>query len=92
MKVFRVLPALLATVILPAAISAAKTPTSCKPITFWGVSGCEVLPNGKCPARHHVQVVGPQSPQMKAARLICVPDKAAPKKSRAKPRPKPSPE
>lgn len=52
-------------------------PANCKPITYFGVSGCEVLSDGTCPAGYHRQAVGPSDPRMKApTRLMCVADNA----------------
>lgn len=51
---------------------------NCKPTTYFGVSGCEVLSDGTCPAGYHRQAVGPSDPRMKApTRLMCVADNAA---------------
>lgn len=55
-------------------------PANCKPTTYFGVSGCELLPDGTCPAGYHRQAVGPSDPKMKApTRLMCVADNASTK-------------
>ena len=54
-------------------------PASCKPITRYGVTGCELLPDRTCPAGYHQKVVDPPDPRMKAPSvLMCVPDKPEP--------------
>lgn len=82
MKTFPLLSALFVAVILPASVAATNTPSACKPVKQYGVSGCELLPDHTCPAGYHKQAVGPPNPQMKApARLMCVPDKPSDKPS-----------
>jgi len=59
-------------------------PTDCKPITYFGISGCELSAQGECPKGYHKQTACPTNPMIKApCRVICVKD-AAPK---AKPKP-----
>src|SRR4029077_2011573 len=59
-------------------------PPDCKPITYFGVSGCELSAQGECPKGYHKQAACPTSPMIKApCRMICVKD-AAPK---TKPKP-----
>lgn len=59
-------------------------PPDCRPITYFGVTGCEPSVNPACPAGYHLQAVGPTNPAMKApTRQICVADSkpSAPAKS-----------
>jgi hypothetical protein len=59
-------------------------PPDCKPITYFGVSGCELSAQGECPKGYHKQAACPTNPMIKApCRMICVKD-AAPK---TKPKP-----
>jgi hypothetical protein len=59
--------------------SAQPTP-ACKPVTRYGVSGCEMLPDQSCPAGYHKQAVDPPDPRMKApSYLMCVADNPKPK-------------
>jgi hypothetical protein len=59
-------------------------PPECKPITYFGVSGCELSAQGECPKGYHKQAACPANPMIKApCRMICVKD-AAPK---TKPKP-----
>jgi hypothetical protein len=61
-----------------ASMNAASPEPACKPVTHYGVSGCEILPDHTCPAGHHKQAVGPPNPQMMGPTfLMCVPDKPA---------------
>ena len=54
-------------------------PPDCKPITYFGVSGCELSAQGDCPKGYHKQAACPKNPMIKApCRMICVKD-AAPK-------------
>jgi hypothetical protein len=54
-------------------------PPDCKPITYFGVSGCELSAQGECPKGYHKQAACPANPMIKApCRMICVKD-AAPK-------------
>ena len=63
----------------------------CAPVTYLGVSGCDVLPSGECPSQYHKEAVGPSNSQMKApTRLICVPDQPASQPT-ASPQPATSP-
>ena len=56
--------------------NASGSDPACKPVTHYGVSGCELLPDKTCPAGHHKQAVGPPNPQMMGPTfLMCVPDK-----------------
>jgi hypothetical protein len=80
MKFFLV-SGLAVTVALQASMAATNPTSSCKPVTYLGVSGCELLPDRTCPKGYHVQTVGPTNPQMKApTRLMCVPDKPSAKR------------
>ena len=57
----------------------ATPPPDCKPITYFGVSGCELSAQRECPKGYHKQAACPTNPMMKApCRMICVKD-AAPK-------------
>jgi hypothetical protein len=57
-------------------MNAAGPEPACKPVTHYGVSGCELLPGQTCPPGHHKQAVGPSNPQMMGPTfLMCVPDK-----------------
>jgi hypothetical protein len=68
-----------------ASVSAAQSAPACKPVTRYGVSGCELLPDRTCPAGYHQQVVDPPDPRMKApSYLMCVPDKPQPKEQSPK--------
>jgi hypothetical protein len=50
-------------------------PPSCKPLTYFGVQGCELSGQGKCLKGYHKQRACPTRPLMKApCRLVCVPD------------------
>ena len=80
---------LVAMALLPVSMSA-DPPKSCKPATLYGVSGCELLPDHTCPPGYHKESVGPPNPKMKApARLMCLPDKPAPKPAPEKAPPQP---
>ncbi len=58
-------------------LNAAASEPACKPVTHYGVSGCELLPDKSCPAGHHKQAVNPPNPQMMGPTfLMCVPDKS----------------
>jgi hypothetical protein len=60
--------------------SAAQSSPACKPVTHYGVSGCERLPDQSCPAGYHQQVVDPPNPRMGApSYIMCVADKPQPK-------------
>jgi hypothetical protein len=53
-------------------------PPDCKPITYFGVSGCELSAQGECPNGYHKQAACPTNPMIKApCRMICVKDSAA---------------
>ena len=59
-----------------ASVNAAGSAPECKPVSHYGVNGCELLPGQTCPAGHHKQAVGPSNPQMMGPTyLMCVPDK-----------------
>src|SRR6266550_9153250 len=50
-------------------------PTSgCKPFSYFGVDGCRVLANGKCPHGYHKDYVGPKPPDTRKmpSFLMCV--------------------
>jgi hypothetical protein len=50
-------------------------PADCKPIAYFGVSGCELSAQGDCPKGYHKQAACPANPMIKApCRLICVKD------------------
>jgi hypothetical protein len=67
-------------VLLLGSISAAQSTPACKPVTRYGVSGCEMLPDQSCPPGYHKQAVDPPDPRMKAPTyLMCVADKPQPK-------------
>ena len=52
-------------------------PPDCKPITYFGVSGCELRAQGDCPNGYHKQAACPTNPMIKApCRMICVKDSA----------------
>ena len=64
------------TVVLVASTAGAQSTPACKPVTRYGVSGCELLPDQSCPAGYHKQAVDPPDPRMKApSYLMCVADK-----------------
>ncbi len=68
-------------VVLPVAVAATNPPHPCKPLTYLGVTGCELLPNQTCPTGYRKQAVGPTNPKTKApTRLMCVPNKPFSKK------------
>lgn len=71
-------------------VNAAPSDPACKPVTHYGVSGCELLPGQTCPAGHHKQAVNPPNPQMMGPTyLMCVPDKPPAKEEPPKSPPKP---
>ena len=85
MKTYLASLALAVTLGAPASILASDPPPSCTPVKYFGVSGCELLPDRSCPPGYHKEVVNPPDPRMKApSRLMCVPDKPAADKPRAK--------
>jgi hypothetical protein len=52
-------------------------PADCKPITYFGTSGCELSAQGDCPKGYHKQAACPANPMIKApCRMICVKDSA----------------
>jgi len=56
--------------------SYASGSAACKPMTHYGVRGCEILVDQTCPKGYHRQVVDPPNPIMKAPSvLMCVADK-----------------
>lgn len=64
---------------------AAESVPACKPVTRYGVSGCEMLPDQSCPAGYHKQAVDPPDSRMKApSYLMCVADKPQPKEQQPK--------
>jgi hypothetical protein len=66
-------------VILLGSLCVAESPPACKPVKHYGVSGCELRPDGTCPPGYHKEAVGPPDPRMKApAYLMCVVDKPKP--------------
>jgi hypothetical protein len=66
------------------ALAQQAPPPDCKPITYFGVTGCELSAQGECPKGYHKQGVCPPDPKMKApCRLMCVPDTAP--KTKGKP-------
>jgi hypothetical protein len=68
-------------------------PPECKPITYFGVSGCEPTGQGECPKGYHVQVACPTNPMIKApCRKVCVADSAPEEKTGPKAKPKPKAE
>ena len=70
-------------------MNAAGQAPACKPVTHYGVSGCELLSNQACPPGHHKQAVGPSNPQMMGPTyLMCVPDKPPAKEEPPKSPPK----
>lgn len=72
-----------------ASMNAAGPAPGCKPVTHYGVSGCELLPDQTCPPGHHKQAVGPPNPQMMGPTfLMCVPDKPPAKEEPPKSPPK----
>ena len=76
-------------IVLLSAMSAAESAPTCKAVTRYGVSGCEMLADQTCPPGYHKRVVDPPDPRMKApSYLMCVADKPQPKKHRRKTPPK----
>jgi hypothetical protein len=72
-----------------ASMNAAGSAPACKPVTHYGVSGCETLPDHTCPVGHHKQAVGPPNPQMMGPTfLMCVPGKPPAKEAPPKAPPK----
>lgn len=70
-------------------VNAANQTPACKPVTHYGVSGCELLPDRTCPPGHHKQAVGPPNPQMMGPTfLMCVPDRPPAKEEPPKAPPK----
>jgi len=77
---------------LVASLSAAQSAPACKPVTRYGVSGCELLPDRTCPPGYHQKVVDPPDPRMKAPSvLMCVPDKQEPQQKDKPPDKPPKP-
>lgn len=79
-------------IFLLSALSVAESGSECKPVTRYGVTGCELLPDRSCPAGYHKQAVDPPDPRMKApSYLMCVPDKPQPKEQPPEKPPKSQP-
>jgi hypothetical protein len=73
-------------------VSAVGSSPSCKAVKYYGVSGCELLPDQTCPSGYHKEAVGPPDPRMKApTHLMCVADKPQPKEKEQPPSPPPPP-
>jgi hypothetical protein len=73
-------------ILLLGALSLAQSGSECKPVTRYGVSGCELRPDHTCPPGYHQQIVDPPDPRMKAPSfLMCVPDKPQPKDQKPEP-------
>jgi hypothetical protein len=54
-------------------VAAASQAPACKPVTHYGVSGCELLADRTCPPGHYKKAVGPPNPQMMGPTfLMCV--------------------
>ncbi len=67
-------------------------PPDCKPLTYFGVSGCEPTPQGECPKGYHKQAACPTNPMMKApCRMVCVADSKPENKAKPKPGAEPPP-
>jgi hypothetical protein len=67
-------------VVVLGSMSAAQSSSACKPVTHYGVSGCERLPDQSCPPGYHEQIFDPPNPRMKApGYIMCVADKPQPK-------------
>ena len=50
-------------------------PPGCRPLTYFGVQGCEPSREGRCPKGYHKQMACPTNPMMKApCRQVCVAD------------------
>ncbi|MBZ5667051.1 MAG: hypothetical protein LAO30_20920 [Acidobacteriia bacterium] len=78
MMMFRM--AACAMVMLLGSMGAQESSPSCKPVTHYGVSGCERLPDQSCPPGYHQQIVDPPNPRMKApSYIMCVADQPQPK-------------
>jgi hypothetical protein len=61
--------------------------SDCKPVTRFGVHGCDPLRNGSCPKGYDWISVCPPNPTMKApCRLMCVPHRKQEKKEKASPK------
>jgi len=61
--------------------------SDCKPVTRYGVHGCDPLRNGSCPTGYDWISVCPPNPMMKApCRLMCVPHRKEEKKEKASPK------
>ena len=67
-------------------------PPECKPLTYFGVSGCEPTLQGACPKGYHKQAACPTDPRMKApCRMVCVADGKPENKTKPKPKPEAPP-
>lgn len=61
-------------------MSTVKPSLACKPVEWYGIKGCELLPDQTCPPGYHKQPVDPPDPRMKGPTyLMCVADKPQPK-------------
>lgn len=69
----------------------ADTPApACKPVSHYGVTGCEPLKDQTCPPGYHKQAVNPPNPKMMGPTyLMCVADKPPEKQETPKTQPKP---
>jgi hypothetical protein len=86
---FRRLSTSSAIVVALASMMTADPSPACKPVTRYGVSGCELLPDQTCPSGYHKQAVGPSNPQMAGPTfLMCVADKPPAKQEPPKAPPK----
>ena len=55
----------------------------CKPLTYFGVTGCVPEATGECLRGYHKQAACPSNPMIKApCRLLCVADAKSGKKSK----------
>ncbi len=81
---------LCAMILVAVSMATENPPPGCKPLTYMGVSGCELLPNRTCPKGYHAEAVGPANPRMKApSRLMCVPNKPSQQKAPSERAPEP---
>lgn len=86
----RKLSAIWVIVIALASMTAEDLPPSCKPVSRYGVNGCELLPGQTCPPGYHKEAVNPPNPKMMGPTyLMCVADKPPAKQEPPKPQPKP---
>ena len=68
-----------------ASMCAAQSAPACKPVTRYGISGCELLPDRTCPPGYHEKVVNPPDPRMMAPSTDVRNDKPEPQQKQQPP-------